>query len=104
MFAVEKINECYKCGEKPFAAGHQNIFNAKIVQCRKCGRMGNYARMCRIKQTDARQNKMPKQKKVSAVQSKTAWGSSEDESREEVEVFHIDEEKGFVNPQVNPLY
>ena len=34
---------------------------------------------------------------MSAVQSKTPWSSSEDESGEEVEIFHIDEEKGYAN-------
>ena len=32
VFAMEKTNECYKCGEKPFVAGHQKICRAKNVQ------------------------------------------------------------------------
>ena len=59
--------------------------------------LGHSGRMCRIKQTDARQNQMPQQKRVSAIQSKTPWSSSEDKSGEEVQVFHINEEKGYPN-------
>ena len=36
-------------------------------------------------------------KKVSAIQSKTPWSSSEDKSREEVQVFHINKEEGYPN-------
>ena len=97
VFAIEKHNECYKCGERPFVAGHQKICKAKNVQCRNCGRMGHYARMCRMKQTDVKQNKAPQQKRVNVVQSKSSWSSSEDESGEEVEILHIDEEKGHTN-------
>ena len=97
VFAVEKTNECYKCGEKPFVAGHQKICRAKNVQCRLCGKMGHYGRMCRIKQPETKQ-KTPYQKKVNVVQQKTEWSSSEDESgEEEVEVLHIDEEKSSSN-------
>ena len=96
VFAVEKTNECYKCGEKAFVAGHQKICRAKNVQCRNCGKMGHYGRMCRIKQPETKQ-KTPYQKKVNVIQKKTEWSSSENESGEEVEILHIDEEKRSIN-------
>ena len=68
----------------------------KKVQCRNCGKMGHYGRMCRIKQPETKQ-KTPYQKKVNVVQKKTEWSSSENESGEEVEILHIDEEKRSIN-------
>ena len=41
VFAVEKNNECYKCGEKPFVMGHQKVCKAKSVECRNCGKTGH---------------------------------------------------------------
>ena len=96
VVAVEKPNECYKCGVKPFVAGHQKICRSKNIQCRNCGKMGHYGRMCRIKQPETKQ-KARYQKKVNVVQQKTEWSSSEDESGEEVEMLHIDEEKSSPN-------
>ena len=94
MFAVENSNECYKCGEKPFFMGHQKVCKARNIQCRSCGKTGHYARMCRIKQTETKTNRQTHQRKINAVQKNPTWSSSEDESAEEVEILHIDEEKG----------
>ena len=94
VFAVEKSNECYKSGEKPFFMGHQKVCKARNIQCRSCGKTGHYARMCRIKQTETKTNRQTHQRKINAVQKNPTWSSSEDESAEEVEILHIDEEKG----------
>ena len=54
VFAVEKNNECYQCGEKPLTMGHQNICQAKHVECRNFETTGHYARMCRMRQPETR--------------------------------------------------
>ena len=103
VFAVYKNSECYKCGEKPFTMGHQKICKAKNVECRNCGKTGHYARTCRMRQPETRQNKTNTRKKVNVVHPKShPWSSSEDESGEEIEVMHIDYmEKGTNKPFVS---
>ena len=99
VFAVEKNTECIKCGEKPFIMGHQKTCKAKNVECRNCGKMGHYARMCRMKQPETNKNRTNTRKKVNAVHPKSPWSSSEDDTGEEVEVMHIDNiERGENKP------
>ena len=55
-----------------------------------CGKTGHYARMCRMRQPEAKQNKRNTRKKVNVVHPKSPRSSSEDESEEEIEAMLTD--------------
>ena len=88
--AVEKSNECYKCGKAPFPTAHQKICKARGVDCRKYGKTEHYARMCKSKAA-VEQKPQTVMKKVNAVRQRSSWRTS-NESREEVEVLHVEDE------------
>ena len=82
--------------------GHQKICKAKNVECRNCGKTGHYARMCRMRQPEAKQNKTNTRKKVNMVHPRNTWSSSEDEWGKEIKVMHLDIiERGVNKPFVS---
>ena len=86
--AVEKNNECYKCGEKPPILVHQKVCKATNAQCRNCRKTRYYARMCRRRKPETKPNKTVSSRIVNVVHQKIAWSSSQEESIEEVQVQH----------------
>ena len=71
--------------------GHERNCKAKNIECRNCGEKGLFARICKTKVSDQKEQIVTK-KKVNVIRQQNSRSSSE-ESGEEVEVLHIDEEQ-----------